>query len=412
MSKYLELYVFDVGHGDCFMLNYNNSECGIIDCYKGPVEDGFLLLKTLDELGIKTIRFLCITHPDIDHMDGVSRLLEHIIDRKIDVHEIWLYGGFELQRLDTYMAEQAIDAESKLHRVLNGNEVITKYEVIQKKRRHKEFKGLMKYVDFRYEQKRKRKIGFRFVELKGVNPISSYFWGAEFHSLAPSDATIYNYLRPERLFSNIFSSKDMISDRNLISSVLLIKYGESIMVIPGDTGKDTWVESQAEFERKKNEYAKYVDGIGANFFKLPHHGSRHSVDENILRYVLDKDNSICVISAGGTVNHPHFDTLSVLYNVKHDSGYNLRLYNTHMTKFCRENVFEKSTEVIDQTDRFLNSAHGVEYNVRHKRDKRCYGNMVFRMHENGEIECVSHQGTFPTCRFLEMEKSKLALLTK
>lgn len=64
-----ELIILDVGHGNCSIIRHG-TEAIIIDAPGRPV-----VARTLDELGITSIRALLISHADSDHLSGAIPLL-------------------------------------------------------------------------------------------------------------------------------------------------------------------------------------------------------------------------------------------------------------------------------------------------------------------------------------------------
>ena len=64
-----ELYLLDVGHGNCALIK-RGSTAIVIDAPSKPV-----VARTLDELGITTISHLLISHADADHLSGGIALI-------------------------------------------------------------------------------------------------------------------------------------------------------------------------------------------------------------------------------------------------------------------------------------------------------------------------------------------------
>ena len=64
-----ELIILDVGHGNCAVIKHG-TEAIIIDAPGKPI-----VARTLDELGIKSIHALLISHADSDHLSGAIPLL-------------------------------------------------------------------------------------------------------------------------------------------------------------------------------------------------------------------------------------------------------------------------------------------------------------------------------------------------
>lgn len=74
------LIMMDVGQGDGVLLTTPREKVVMIDT--GPANEyssaaDFALIPTLQHLGIKTVHYLFITHPHLDHLGGTFRLLEY-----------------------------------------------------------------------------------------------------------------------------------------------------------------------------------------------------------------------------------------------------------------------------------------------------------------------------------------------
>ncbi|MBW4576088.1 MAG: MBL fold metallo-hydrolase [Aphanothece sp. CMT-3BRIN-NPC111] len=76
-----ELVILDVGHGNCALLKDTNGTV-IIDC---PSEA--TLLETLEELSIKEISHVLISHADEDHIAGIVNLL---FNEELKIHAVHL----------------------------------------------------------------------------------------------------------------------------------------------------------------------------------------------------------------------------------------------------------------------------------------------------------------------------------
>lgn len=89
----------DVGQGDSLVINLGAHRAIVIDT--GP--DGQLVDRCLDQLGIKEIPLLVLTHFHADHVEGVAGLTQ---DRK--VAQVWVSNNsepvFESQRVQQFLA--------------------------------------------------------------------------------------------------------------------------------------------------------------------------------------------------------------------------------------------------------------------------------------------------------------------
>lgn len=79
----LDVYFLNIGQGDATLVVLPNQKVILID--GGPIESGKELLRVLHNLKIKKIDLLIATHPDIDHIGGLTTVLRKIkVDRVLD----------------------------------------------------------------------------------------------------------------------------------------------------------------------------------------------------------------------------------------------------------------------------------------------------------------------------------------
>lgn len=80
MMSLPELIILDVGHGNCAILRDTNGVI-IIDCPQGVT-----LIETLENLSIKEISHILISHADADHIAGIINLLSNETIKINNVH--------------------------------------------------------------------------------------------------------------------------------------------------------------------------------------------------------------------------------------------------------------------------------------------------------------------------------------
>lgn len=81
----LRIHLLDVGHGDCTIIEHPNGKITIKDINEGNNKSCIAYIRFLmSERGSKTIHRYIQTHPDMDHMRGLSKLLNDF-----DILEFW-----------------------------------------------------------------------------------------------------------------------------------------------------------------------------------------------------------------------------------------------------------------------------------------------------------------------------------
>ena len=81
----LKIYYLDVGQADSILIT-NNNEYMLID--GGNNNDGPLLVKYFQELGIKDFKYLVGTHPHEDHIGGLDDVINNFNVNKIYIPEV------------------------------------------------------------------------------------------------------------------------------------------------------------------------------------------------------------------------------------------------------------------------------------------------------------------------------------
>lgn len=99
----LLVHFFNVGQGDSIFMHLPNGKTVLID--GGDVEHGNAVIKKLKRLHINTIDLLVSTHPDIDHIGGLLKVMNHIQIRtildsgkKYNSHSYYLYKKEAFQK--------------------------------------------------------------------------------------------------------------------------------------------------------------------------------------------------------------------------------------------------------------------------------------------------------------------------
>jgi hypothetical protein len=107
--KGLTVYVFNVGQGDHLLIEFPNGEYGIIDFYHqslpplnlySPPALSFLKQRHAARPSKPIrLRFVHLTHPDLDHTKGVIEFLEWVVTEDIKLHEFWMFPGLDFKRV-------------------------------------------------------------------------------------------------------------------------------------------------------------------------------------------------------------------------------------------------------------------------------------------------------------------------
>lgn len=298
----LKVYLFNVGQGEHILLELPNGEYGIIDFYfegefgwKEPPALTYLeSVKRAEPKKTIVISFICLSHPDYDHMKGVDTFLSWVEREKIKVRHLWLFAGSNFDDLYAQYqkaVEQYADTDEERD---NAFDFKNRLAGIKKFLKSKAGKGQEDY-------------------LQGIRLLSDKIGGdIEVNLIAPLTRHIRRFDQQARMdLFRLFikGQKHTTAQTNLMSSVLLMKFKKHRLLFGGDTGLAVWLECLNEFRAEGHE--KKLGAYRANFVKVSHHGSRHSSSPELWQEIL-KENANCYlgISAGKGYGHPHAQTLA------------------------------------------------------------------------------------------------------
>jgi len=95
------VWILDVGQGDCNVIFTEEGHCFVIDCGSTSKRDvgEKILIPFLKYHGISQVDGVILSHPDADHMNGVSNLLDQGKDENINISYVYIYeNGIENER--------------------------------------------------------------------------------------------------------------------------------------------------------------------------------------------------------------------------------------------------------------------------------------------------------------------------
>ncbi len=272
-TRGLDVWMLDVGQGDCMVLRASDSfltssHTYIIDCgssSKRSVGEN-RLIPMLKYYGVDRVDAVFITHPDADHINGLGQLITDAAKENLVIDNIYVFSGF----LDDPALKEMTDVSdmtemSEERRVAQTNSsMLTRWV-------NRACEGLAEKHDHKYE-------------MTGMDK-----------GMKLCDGLLtFNVLYPERGHD--------IADPNDASLVMDISYGAFHMITTGDIGQNAEDSIIREYDDS---------GIDADFLKVAHHGSGGSSSDGFLDLVKPE---ISVISCGkdNSYGHPHNETLQRL----------------------------------------------------------------------------------------------------
>jgi len=349
ISKKLEVILFNVGQGDHILLKFPTSEYGIIDFHyetsnnivEPPCLSYFKELKrtlSKEEFEAITISFFCISHTDKDHVKGISETIEWFHDNGVFIKEFWLGAAKSESQLnsflrvkvnsliDTFNLDEKLRYNSSVDSYNNGLETFFKYF---EKWKNREFKS----TRYKYE---KIGVGEYLAEIRLLSPPCT-LGNSKAVNLGPliSQLDAYSNNLNLDIIKKILKVKDNsnLVDKNLMSHIINIKFGDTNLLFGGDTDKDIWNECLAKYLEPANMFTEIFGNIDSHFIKVSHHGSSNSSSPSIWKNIISKGGNVYLgISAGRNKSylHPHSDTLKEVRDCRSDSN----IISTNICNSC------------------------------------------------------------------------------
>lgn len=254
---------------DSSVVKFNNNKIGIFDCGKKSKDQ---IVNWLTDNKISKVDILAISHFHLDHYFGI----ESIID---SVDKIGTIMMPPLSVLESHHNKEKYFPATHLIKVLNriercnkmGSEVVT-------------------FNSERLKYPLNETSNGSQVSLEVYFPVRSLI-----HTLS-------NQLIDLRLSD---SSEKMFVyniDHNSICPVFKVNFYETSFLITGDASRNVWDEVI-----EKNEHFLKTDGL-----VLPHHGSKRSLSEDILKRIIRSDKFIAVVSPHKVYRLPHIEVTSLV----------------------------------------------------------------------------------------------------
>lgn len=343
----LTLYMFNVGQGDHLLLKLPNNEYGIIDFYyekklkqnEPPALSYFKKLRHFNPEIQIVIAFIYISHPDKDHIYGLDIFLNDLKHLNIKVKNVFWFGGLNISKLSNNLKMIINSSEMK-----KGHKEGKIFENKVAKPYRKNLSSLENYI---IESKKKS----YFVET--IITSIQYLYGknsdVDVFSLAPLPQYIADFT--EKIVKQ--DIEEYLSDdntririnANLVSSVLMIKYGKHQLLFGADTHKTIWKECIRVFNNLGLEAP--FPSFKSHFIKASHHGSSNSSSKEIWETIIAEEKSPIHIgiSAGFQYPHPHEDTLKDIKLVKKENR-DIKIDATNMCLSCL-NLKEYETINLD-----------------------------------------------------------------
>jgi beta-lactamase superfamily II metal-dependent hydrolase len=330
----LTTYLFNVGQGDNILLKLPNGEFGIIDCFYDsdldvPEPPALTYLKEVrrrrDPSIPLTISFICLSHPDGDHVKGVSELLSWIEKNdNVILRDLWLWPGTILADLIKCYREFG-DAEVKNDTTSRASEVSRELRSIFKFRDRRRNPVNIEWLhDIR---KLAEDVGGN-VKAVAVAPL-----GKHVNKFDKQARRAFVQFAMDQLKHTTNRHKHVKIEQNLLSSILMLIYGRHRLLFGGDAGKEVWKDCINHYDAR--DHKKDHGELEGDFVKASHHGSKNSSEEDVWSKILMSGAKVG-ISAGRKYSekHPHRETLAHILKTGEGKDKGPQIFATNSCRNC------------------------------------------------------------------------------
>ncbi|HEV7642768.1 MAG TPA: hypothetical protein VGO50_02395 [Pyrinomonadaceae bacterium] len=353
----LEVFLFNVGQGDHILLKFPTMEYGIIDFHyesstaiaEPPSLSYFKELKrtlSKEEFEKITISFFCISHTDKDHVKGIAETIRWFDRNGIFIRDFWFgaardrsqFSSFLREKvnsiIDTFSFEERLKVNLSVERFNNGVDAF--------------FEGFDKWKSGGFSSERYKTEDVGDGEyLVEIRPLPLSLEKVKAVNMGPLGTQLDSYINNLNLdlVKEILKVKDNKNkvEKNLLSHILKIKFGEVNLLFGGDTEKDIWERCLAKYE--KNTFVEQFGSFDSHFIKVSHHGSKNSSSSYIWEKIIPDDGMTYLgISAGrhNGYKHPHSETMSQIRQRRKDAN----ILSTNICNSCIDgSAFDKEHHV-------------------------------------------------------------------
>lgn len=286
----LSVWVLNAGQGDSIVIRFPDNSWGLVDSNAPPNSDGPPALKILRENNVRSLSFVCLTHPHADHYSGLAKILSHYEGH---VGAFWMFNIDSAHIRKFLWSQYQKNATTPTRR-----EKYVELETIFKLFRKMEKAGL----------------AYRLIGGLRLPPCG----GVTIDCLGPLPRDIGEY---QNQLARSKEPQNYRADENLLSCVLRLRYGTSTMLLSSDAPTRSWPAVWKETKKRQESFV-------ANAVKVSHHGSQYGHHEEIWKKMVAPQGTHAAISCGVGHGHPHLPVLKSLFAL------GVRLHCTNFPEHC------------------------------------------------------------------------------
>lgn len=329
----LQVYVFNVGQGDHLLIKLPDGSYGIIDTYYdrkyNPHNEppGLTYLKKQKAAGEKIrLRFFHLSHFHKDHLKGLKQWTDWIQTNNIQLDYLLLPGTGGTKDFTSMFLSILADSAVMDSVLTTSPELFHTMETFHRNYGASPlhaldgFKKSLKKIALDNKKKKKKPKNKECITtyLNAINRVFLYYnipVPLKTFCIVPLSDAIIDFAEQGRknIIKSFFEKKKLKGDRNKndISTVLLMRYGDQVLTFGGDA-------EIYNLEKSIDSLTPVIkEAIGgdfkSHFIKLFHHGGSQSSSPKIWEAFLADNSQIHIaISAGinKKYNHPHASTIT------------------------------------------------------------------------------------------------------
>jgi hypothetical protein len=273
----LKVDFYESGIGDTIVITFPSGGLGLVDAHPSPHDNRPDILRIVAG---KRLHFVCLTHPHADH--GID--LVPVLNQHPAIESFWhttsdvrafIYRVQETQNFPSAVREFA----SRLNQDW-ANFLLDLFGAVAK-----------------------RQIP-RHLLRSNVEP--SVIDGVEVHCLSPEEQVQNRFFAAYA--NKLGDPKAKVPDTNLLSAVLALRFGQSVVLLGADALKENWDSTVKRFHKRLLPKARVI--------KIPHHGARNSF--NLQRHattyldICSRNPKAKSVLFAGDAKHPDGDVYAKL----------------------------------------------------------------------------------------------------
>ncbi|BBO83480.1 hypothetical protein DSCO28_40460 [Desulfosarcina ovata subsp. sediminis] len=323
-NSLVSIITFGPGVGESIVLYLPGLGWGVIDSCRIKIKKASYnpALEYLKSLNVKKLAFLVLTHPHLDHFEGLESIIDHYMG---NIDRICVYAGKGYREYKAYLARKHLVNEPGIKSFASIVEKINKAK-------HKD----ANIVQISERTQIIRRNNYNNHEIEMI-------------ALSPSEESITKYcqllygLIPTDNQSPIKNISD--KDHNLISSAIWCKIDNLVMIFGSDLEKGSSKYSGWRGVLNNRD----CPDLSSSYVKIPHHGSPNAYSTQIWQSFSNSNNVISVVTPYNRSGSPRPDQ-KVLEKISEHSD---SIYITSLAKFEDPKKFYK--EIPFETSYGINS---------------------------------------------------------